>query len=55
VLTLDSAGTAVRRLRERYAPALGTALWGAFEVPEGSGWKVQQEFRLTAIRPAAQR
>jgi hypothetical protein len=51
VLTIDSTGTVVRRLREHYAPALGTATWGAFEVPDGDGWKVQQEFRLTAIRP----
>jgi hypothetical protein len=55
VLTIDSTGTAVRRLRERYAPALGTATWGAFEVPDGDGWKVQQEFRLTAISPARTR
>lgn len=52
VLTVDSAGVALRRLREHYAPAVGTALWGAFEVPDGDGWTVQQEFRLTAIRPA---
>jgi hypothetical protein len=53
VLTVDSAGRAVRRLRELYAPAIGTATWGAFEVPDpqaDGGWRVVQEFRLVAIR-----
>lgn len=52
VLTLDSAGVAIRRLREQFAPVIGTATWGAFEVPDssGGGWRVQQEFRLVAIR-----
>jgi hypothetical protein len=53
VLTIDSTGRTVRRLRERYAPSLGTATWGAFEVPDplaAGVWRVTQEFRLIAIR-----
>jgi hypothetical protein len=53
VLTTDSAGRQVRRLRERYAPGLGTATWGAFETRDttaASGWRVAQEFRLVAIK-----
>lgn len=53
VLTTDSAGRPTRRLRERFAPALGTATWGAFEVPDAAapgGWRVTQEFRLVAVR-----
>jgi len=56
VLTTDSAGRVVRRLRERFAPVLGTATWGEFEVPDSaaaSGWRVTQEFRLVAIRRPA--
>ncbi|MHB1327722.1 MAG: hypothetical protein ACYC2K_05920 [Gemmatimonadales bacterium] len=50
MVMLDSTGTPVRRLRERYAVGLMTATWGRFEVPEaGGGWRVQQEFRLRAI------
>jgi hypothetical protein len=53
VITTDSAGRQVRRLRERYAPALGTATWGVFEVPNPAadgGWRVQVEFTLVEIR-----
>lgn len=53
VLTMDSTGTVIRRLHERFAPGLGTATWGRFEVPEAtsaSGWRTAQEFRMTAIR-----
>jgi hypothetical protein len=53
VLTLDASGQVIRRLRERYATALGTATWGVFEVPDSSaseGWRAVQEFRLVAIR-----
>ena len=53
VVTRDSAGRATRRLRERYAPELGTATWGAFESPDwtaASGWRVATEFRLVAVR-----
>ncbi len=50
MLMLDSTGTPVRRLLERYAVGLMTATWGRFETPEpGGGWRVQQEFRLQAI------
>ncbi len=52
VITLDSTGTAVRRLRERYAVGLTTATWGLFEVADSTapgGWRTQQEFRLVAI------
>ena len=49
VLTFDAQGVAVRRLRERYAPSLGTATWGAFDQPEGDGWRTTVEFRLVAI------
>lgn len=53
VLTTDTAGRPMRRLRERYAPQLGTATWGVFETRDttaASGWRVAQEFRLVAIR-----
>jgi hypothetical protein len=53
VTTMDSTGKIVRRLRERYAPSLGTATGGIFEVPDPSapgGWKTQLEFRLVEIR-----
>ena len=49
VLTTDSTGRAVRRLRERYAPGLATATGGTFEVPDGDGWKVEREFKLVAL------
>lgn len=55
VVTSDSTGKILRRLRERYAPAIGSAVWGAFEVPEGSGWKTQNEFRLSGLRAPASR
>lgn len=53
VLTIDSTGSVIRRLQERYAPGLGTATWGRFEVPDPSapsGWRTAQEFRISAIR-----
>jgi hypothetical protein len=52
-VTLDSLGRATDRLRERYAPALATAVWGVFERVDStaaSGWKAQREFRLARIR-----
>ncbi len=52
VLTRDSAGRAVRRLRERFAPALGTATGGVFEVPDSAapgGWRERQRFELIRI------
>jgi hypothetical protein len=51
VLT-DSAGRPVRRLRERYAPALGTATGGVFEAADSSvagGWRVTRRFELVEI------
>lgn len=53
MVTRDSSQKVIRRLRERYAPALGTATWGVFERPDSTasgGWKVDQEFRIVAIR-----
>ena len=53
VTTRDAAGQTVRRLRERYAPALATAVGGVFEIPDPtqpSGWRTQQEFSLVEIR-----
>ncbi len=50
IVTTDSTGRAVRRLRERYAPALATATWGVFEAPDGGSWRVEREFTLVALR-----
>jgi hypothetical protein len=53
LLTLDSAGRPVRRLRERFSLGLATATSGAFEVPDSAspgGWRVTQEFVLIARR-----
>lgn len=53
VLTVDTLGSVIRRLTERYAPGLGTATWGRFEVPDTEvpgRWQVVQEFRLASIR-----
>src|SRR6185295_639021 len=52
VQTLDPAGTVIRRLRERYALSLTTALGGTFEVPDSSaagGWRETQRFELVAV------
>jgi hypothetical protein len=52
ILTLDRAGVVIRRLREHYAPALLTAVWGVFEEPDGSGgWTRVREFALIEVRP----
>ena len=54
ITTVDSSGAEVRRLRERNAPALGTATWGVFEVPDSAapgGWRVSRAFRLKEVRP----
>jgi hypothetical protein len=53
VITSDSAGRPLRRLRERYALTLTTATGGRFEVPDPNapdGWRTQQAFELTEIR-----
>ena len=52
VTTRDTTGRVLRRLRERYAVALGTAVGGIFEVPDTSqksGWRVEREFELVRI------
>lgn len=54
IVTRNPSGTATRRLRERYAPSLLTAVWGAFEEPEDSGgWRGTLEFSLIEIRAPA--
>jgi hypothetical protein len=52
VTTRDSTGRVLRRLRERFAVALGTAVGGVFEVPDSTregGWRVEREFALVRI------
>jgi hypothetical protein len=52
ILTTDAQGRQVRRLTERYAVSLATALGGLFEVPDSaaaSGWKETQRFDLLRI------
>jgi hypothetical protein len=52
VTTLDSAGRPVRRLRERYAPALATATGGVFEVRDSTGeWRREAGFELAGVEP----
>ena len=51
IVTRDSAGTIIRRLREEYAPTLLTAVSGLFEAPDADdGWKPVQEFSLVEVR-----
>ena len=52
VTTRDSTGRVLRRLRERYAVSLGTAVGGVFEIPDSAGkrgWRVEREFELVRI------
>lgn len=52
VTTHDASGRVVRRLRERYATALATALDGSFEVPDSTaagGWRETQRFVLARV------
>lgn len=50
IVTRDANGTILRRLREDYAPALLTAVWGVFEEPDGNGgWTAVREFSLVAV------
>lgn len=50
IVTRDAAGAVTRRLREQYAPALLTALWGVFEEPDASGgWRSVREFSLREV------
>jgi hypothetical protein len=54
ILTRDSAGTIIRRLREDYAPTLLTAARGVFEEPDDAGgWRTVRVFALRSVRPAA--
>ena len=59
VTTRDTTGRLLRRLRERFAVSLGTAVDGVFEVPDSSragGWRVEREFELVRIvRPQSTR
>ncbi len=53
VVTRDSSGAAVRRLRERFSAGLLTATSGVFEVPDTSrsgAWREERRFTLVAIR-----
>ena len=56
VTTMDSSGTVVRRLRERYALSLATAVDGTFEVPSDTargGWMIERAFTLVRIERAS--
>lgn len=52
VTTHDASGRGVRRIRERYATALATALDGVFEVADSTaagGWRETQRFVLARV------
>ena len=52
IITNDPTGRPVRRLRERYAISLATALGGIFEVPDSTNagvWKESQKFDLLRL------
>jgi hypothetical protein len=50
IITVDSTGVPTRRLTERYAPALLTALAGTFETPHvDEGWRVASRFVLVEV------
>ena len=52
IITHDPQGRPIRRLTERYALALATALGGVFEVPDSSNagaWRESQRFDLVRI------
>lgn len=50
ILTQDSTGATIRRLREDYAPSLLTAVWGVFETPDDDGgWSLVREFSLVRL------
>jgi hypothetical protein len=56
VTTTNASGTVVRRLRERYALSLATAVDGIFEVPSDTapgGWTTERSFSLVRIEAAA--
>ena len=52
IITNDAQGRPIRRLRERYALALATALGGVFEVPDSAqagAWRHSQRFDLVRL------
>jgi hypothetical protein len=52
VVTRDSGGRVVRRLRERFSLDLLTATSGTFEVPDAAsvtGWRTERDFRLIRV------
>ena len=52
IITHDPQGRPIRRLTERYAVSLATALGGLFEVPDSvatGSWKESQKFDLVRI------
>ena len=52
IITNDAQGRPVRRLTERYAVSLATALGGLFEIPDSTNagaWKENQRFELVRI------
>jgi hypothetical protein len=52
VVSRDSTGRVIRRLREHYALSLATAVSGVFEVPDSartSGWREERAFTLTRV------
>ena len=52
IVTNDAQGRPVRRLTERYAVSLATALGGLFEIPDSTtagAWKENQRFELVRI------
>lgn len=50
IITFDSTGQAIRRLRERYALSLVTAVDGVFEtVDSAGGWRSHGRFTLVRI------
>ncbi|MGQ0639598.1 MAG: hypothetical protein ACT4P6_02340 [Gemmatimonadaceae bacterium] len=54
VLTVDSLGRPKRRLRERYALSIATAVGGVFEVPDPDtpgAWRPEQRFELARLEP----
>lgn len=52
IITHDPQDRPIRRLRERYSVALGTALGGVFEVPDSvtaGAWRETQRFELVRV------
>lgn len=54
VITRDSTGRQVQRVREFFAPALATATSGVIEVPDSAragSWRIQTAYKLVRIMP----